>query len=108
MYDPIVEQRKTIAPVSENACVPAPIQASLRRHLDDVLSALRFSDEHVSRAERTEGLVSGRIERNPFTLRVLLEGVPPGTVSQAIHQAFETEYLNLHIRERIWPGLPRD
>jgi AcrR family transcriptional regulator len=54
----------------------ALVEAILRRHFDDVLSALRFADEQASRIERTKCLVSGMIaahSNHPSLHRVLLE-----------------------------------
>lgn len=73
----------------------ALVETILRRHFDDVLSALRFTDEQTSRIERIEGLVSGMIAAHsvhPSLHRVLLEEVPRGKISKAIHQNFEREY----------------
>ena len=77
----------------------ALIEAILRRHFDDVLSALRFADEHTSRIERIEGLVSGMIAAHsvhPSLHRVLLEDIPRGRISRSIHQKFESEYTSLY------------
>lgn len=79
----------------------ALVEAILRRHLDDVLSALRFADEHTSRIERIEGLVSGMIAAHsihPSLHRVLLEDVPRGKISKSVHQQFENEYSNLYTK----------
>lgn len=79
----------------------ALVEAILRRHFDDVLSALRFADEHTSRIERIEGLVSGMIAAHsihPSLHRVLLEDVPRGRISKSVHQQFESEYSNLYAK----------
>ena len=73
----------------------ALVEAVLKRHFDDVLSALRSADEHTSRAERIEGLISGMIaahSTHPSLHRVLLEDVPRGKISKSVHQNFESEY----------------
>jgi AcrR family transcriptional regulator len=77
----------------------ALVEAILRRHFDDVLSALRFADEHTSRIERIEALVSGMIAAHslhPSLHRVLLEDVPRGKISKSVHQRFESEYWSLY------------
>jgi AcrR family transcriptional regulator len=79
----------------------ALVEAILRRHLDDVLSALRFADEHTSRVDRIEGLVSGMIAAHsvhPSLHRVLLEDVPRGKIAKSAHQKFESEYKSLYLR----------
>jgi AcrR family transcriptional regulator len=79
----------------------ALIEAILRCHFDDVLSALRFADEHTSRIERIEGLVSGMIAAHsphPSLHRVLLEDVPRGRISKSVHQKFESEYTSLYTK----------
>jgi len=79
----------------------ALVEAILRRHFDDVLSALRFPDIPASRTERIEGLVSGMItahSNHPSLHRVLLEDVPRGKISQSIHQNFEREYWSLYAK----------
>jgi AcrR family transcriptional regulator len=73
----------------------ALVEAILRRHFDDVLSALRFADEQASRIERIKGLVSGMISahsNHPSLHRVLLEEVPRGKIAKSIQQNFEREY----------------
>lgn len=79
----------------------ALVEAILRRHFDDVLSALRAPDAPVSRMERIEGLVSGMItahSNHPSLHRVLLEDVPRGKVSRSMHQNFEREYWNRYTK----------
>ena len=79
----------------------ALVETILRRHFDEVLSALRFANEHTSRMERIEGLVSGMITAHsvhPSLHRVLLEDVPRGKISKSIHQNFETEYWKLYTK----------
>lgn len=79
----------------------ALIEAILRRHFDEVLSALRFTDEQTSRVERIERLVSGMIaahSTHPSLHRVLLEDIPRGKISKSIHQNFEREYWSLYTR----------
>ncbi len=79
----------------------ALVETILRRHFDDVLSALRFANEHTSRIERIEGLVSGMITAHsvhPSLHRVLLEDVPRGKISKSIHQNFEREYWRLYTK----------
>ncbi len=76
----------------------ALVEAILRRHFDDVLSALRFADVQASRIERIKGLVSGMItahSNHPSLHRVLLEEVPRGKIAKSIHQNFEREYWSL-------------
>ncbi|MGA2730371.1 MAG: TetR/AcrR family transcriptional regulator [Terracidiphilus sp.] len=76
----------------------ALVEAILRRHFDDVLSALRFADEQASRIERIKGLVSGMItahSNHPSLHRVLLEEVPRAKIARSIHQNFEREYWSL-------------
>jgi AcrR family transcriptional regulator len=76
----------------------ALVEAILRRHFDDVLSALRFADEQTSRIEGIKGLVSGMITAHsihPSLHRVLLEEVPRGNIAKSIHQNFEREYWSL-------------
>jgi AcrR family transcriptional regulator len=76
----------------------ALVEAILRRHFDDVLSALRFADEQASRIERIKGLVSGMItahSNHPSLHRVLLEEVPRGKIVKSIQQNFEREYWSL-------------
>lgn len=77
----------------------ALVETILRRHFDDVLSALRFAIEHTSRIERIEGLVSGMItahSNHPSLHRVLLEDVPREKISKSIHQNFERDYWSLY------------
>jgi AcrR family transcriptional regulator len=79
----------------------ALVEAILRRHFDDVLSALRIPDVPASRMECIEGLVSGMITAHsihPSLHRVLLEDVPRGQISQSIHQNFEREYWSLYTK----------
>lgn len=79
----------------------ALVEAILRRHFDDVLSALRSPDEQTSRIERIEGLVSGMITAHsayPSLHRVLLEDIPRGKISKSIHQNFEREYWSLYTK----------
>jgi len=79
----------------------ALVETILRRHFDDVLSALRFANQHASRIERIEGLVSGMITAHsihPSLHRVLLEDVPRGKISKSIHQNFEREYWSLYTK----------
>ena len=79
----------------------ALIETILRRHFDDVLSALRFADKQTSRIERIECLVSGMIaahSNHPSLHRVLLEDVPRGKISKSIHQNFEREYWGLYTK----------
>ena len=76
----------------------ALVEAILRRHFDDVLSALRFADEQASRIERIKGLVSGMItahSNHPSLHRVLLEEVPRGKIAKSLQQNFEREYWSL-------------
>ena len=76
----------------------ALVEAILRRHFDDVLSALRFADEQSSRIERIKVLVSGMItahSNHPSLHRVLLEEVPRGKIVKSIQQNFEREYWSL-------------
>jgi len=87
----------------------ALVEAILRRHFDDVLSVLRVADEHTSRVERIEGLVSGMIAAHsihPSLHRVLLEDVPRGKISKSVHQKFESEYSNLYTRLIAARNLP--
>jgi AcrR family transcriptional regulator len=79
----------------------ALVETILRRHFDDVLSALRFANEHTSRNERIECLISGMITAHsihPSLHRVLLEDVPRGKISKSIHQNFEREYWSLYTK----------
>lgn len=79
----------------------ALIEAILRRHFDEVLSALRSADEPAARMERIERLVSGLItahSNHPSLHRVLLEDVPRGKISKSIHQNFEREYWSLYAK----------
>ena len=79
----------------------ALVEAILRSHFDDVLSALRFPDLPASRMERIEGLVSGMIAAHsihPSLHRVLLEDLPRGKISQSIHQKFEREYWSIYTK----------
>jgi AcrR family transcriptional regulator len=79
----------------------ALVETILRRHFDEVLSALRFANEHTSRIERIEGLVSGMITahaNHPSLHRVLLEDVPRGKISKSIHRDFEREYWSLYTK----------
>jgi AcrR family transcriptional regulator len=79
----------------------ALVEAILRRHFDDVLAALRTADEDTTRAARIERLVSGMIAAHsvhPSLHRVLLEEVPRGKISKAIHQRFEAEYRDLYAK----------
>ena len=79
----------------------ALVEAILRRHFDDVLSALRYADEYASRVERIEGLVSGMIaahSSHPSLYRVLLEDVPRGKIAKSVHEKFEREHANLFTR----------
>src|SRR5579872_2307562 len=77
----------------------ALVEAILRRHFDDVLTALRKANEHSSRSARIEGLISGVIAAHsihPSLHRVLLEDVPRGGISKSVHEKFESEYSNLY------------
>jgi AcrR family transcriptional regulator len=77
----------------------ALVETILRRHFDDVLSALRLANQHTSRIDRIEGLVSGMITAHslhPSLHRVLLEDVPREKISKSIHQNFEREYWSLY------------
>lgn len=79
----------------------ALVEAILRRHFDEVRSALRCSDEPTSRMERIERLVSGMItahSTHPALHRVLLEDIPRGKISKSIHQNFEREYWSLYTK----------
>jgi AcrR family transcriptional regulator len=79
----------------------ALVEAILRRHFDDVLTALRKANEHSSRSARIEGLISGVIAAHsihPSLHRVLLEDVPRGGISKSVHQKVESEYSNLYTR----------
>jgi AcrR family transcriptional regulator len=79
----------------------ALVEAILRRHFEDVLTALRKANEHSSRSARIEGLISGVIAAHsihPSLHRVLLEDVPRGGISKSVHQKFESEYSNLYAR----------
>jgi AcrR family transcriptional regulator len=83
----------------------ALIEAILRRHFDEVLSALRLPNESASRpiprTGRIERLVSGMITAHsihPSLHRVLLEDVPRGKISQSVHQNFEKEYWSLYTK----------
>src|SRR4051794_990409 len=67
---PAITSRKVLAEAAGVSTVPLyecfPIKldlsrATLRRHLDDVLSALRFAEEHVSPAGSSGGRASGMI-----------------------------------------------
>jgi AcrR family transcriptional regulator len=76
----------------------ALVEAILRRHFDDVLSALRCADEQTSRVERIKGLVSGMItahSNHPSLHRVLLEEVPRGKIANSVRHNFEREYWSL-------------
>ncbi len=76
----------------------ALVEAILRRHFDEVLSALRFADEQTSRMERVKGLVAGMIaahSNHPSLHRVLLEEIPRGKIAKSMHQNFEREYWSL-------------
>ena len=79
----------------------ALVETILRRHFNDVLSALRFANERSSRMERIAGLVAGMITAHsihPSLHRVLLEDIPRGKISRSIHQNFEKEYWNLYTK----------
>jgi AcrR family transcriptional regulator len=79
----------------------ALVETILRRHFDEVLSALRFTDEQTSRIERIKSLISGMITAHsvhPSLHRVLLEDIPRGKISKSIHQNFDREYWSLYTK----------
>lgn len=75
----------------------ALVEAVRRRNFEDVLAALRASDDASKpAAQRIEAVVEGKIglhSRNPAAHHTLLEETPRSRESKAAHDESETEYM---------------
>jgi AcrR family transcriptional regulator len=86
----------------------ALVQA-VRRHFEDVLTALRAADDASKPpAQRIEAVVEGMIglhSHNPAVHHTLLEETPRSRESRAAHDKFETEYMRRY--EALISASPR-